>query len=204
MSKTFLHVGCGTSHKEQTTFGFNKAEWNEIRLDLNPKVEPDIVSNILDMSSVQNQSVDAVFSSHNIEHLFPYQVRTALEEFKRVLKQDGFLVLTCPNIKALGTYLTEDKVLDPLYESESGSVSPIDILYGFRPSLAAGNHFMAHKCGFTINILKACLRESGFISIAIFDRAKPFFDIWSIATVEISTDSKLRQLATEHFPSVNN
>ena len=200
MNKTFLHIGCGHNKKSDTTPGFNQEFWVEKRVDINPDVSPDILADMLDMSMIPSGSIDAVFSSHNIEHLYPYQVNTALKEFHRVLDDNGYLVITCPNIKALGHLLTEDKVLETLYESESGPVTAIDILYGFRPSLALGNHYMAHRCGFTKKILIACLKEASFKSIASFDRASPEFDIWTIASKQIIEREKLSDLALSHFP----
>ena len=75
--KTFLHVGCGPKHKDQTTRGFNTPDWTELRLDIDKNVNHDIVGTMLDMSAVADASVDAVFSSHNIEHLYPHEVPLA-------------------------------------------------------------------------------------------------------------------------------
>ena len=70
--QTFLHVGCGPKRKEKTTRGFNTPNWAEIRLDIDPSAAPDITGTMTDMSGVASASVDAVFSSHNIEHLYPH------------------------------------------------------------------------------------------------------------------------------------
>ena len=72
--KTFLHVGCVPKHKDQTTRGFNSVDWTELRLDIDQSVQPDIIGTMTDMSAVPSESVDAVFSSHNIEHLYPHEV----------------------------------------------------------------------------------------------------------------------------------
>ena len=91
---TFLHIGCGPKRKNQTTKAFNSPEWIEQRLDIDQSVNPDIVGTMTEMSAVANESVDAIFSSHNIEHLYAHEVPVALAEFKRVLKPTGFLVIT--------------------------------------------------------------------------------------------------------------
>ncbi len=96
MEKVFLHVGCGTQRKGPATPGFNSDQWREIRLDINPSVSPDVIGTMTDMSAVPSASVDAIYSSHNIEHLYPHEVPVALAEFRRVLKDDGFTVITCP------------------------------------------------------------------------------------------------------------
>ena len=86
--KIFLHVGCGHLNKS-SCLGFENDNWKEIRLDIDKNVNPDIVGTLTDMKSVETGSVDAVYSSHNIEHIFPHEVPIALREFYRVLKEDG-------------------------------------------------------------------------------------------------------------------
>ncbi len=66
--KSFLHVGCGPKRKDRTTRGFNTPEWTEIRLDIDASVQPDVIGTMTDMSAVASGSVDAIYSSHNIEH----------------------------------------------------------------------------------------------------------------------------------------
>ena len=96
--KKFLHVGCGQKDKRNTTKGFNSEEWHETRLDIDESVKPDIVGSITDLATIPSGTFDALFSSHNIEHLYPHLVPIALKEFRRVLKHDGFLVITCPDL----------------------------------------------------------------------------------------------------------
>ena len=54
--KTFLHVGCGPKRKNQTTRGFNTADWTELRLDIDASVAPDIIGTMTDMSAVADAS----------------------------------------------------------------------------------------------------------------------------------------------------
>jgi predicted SAM-dependent methyltransferase len=108
--KTFLHVGCGPKRKDQTTRGINVPEWSEQRLDIDASVAPDIIGTMTDMSAVADAAVDAVFSSHNIEPLYPHEVPLALAEFKRVLKPDGFVVITCPDLQSVCALVAEDKL----------------------------------------------------------------------------------------------
>lgn len=147
--KRFLHVGCGRATKPNTTPGFNNDMWQEIRFDIDPECAPDIVGTIVEMSDVATASVDAIFSSHNIEHIYPHEVPLAIKEFMRVLTDDGFVVLTCPDLQSVCAAIARDKLLEPLYISPAGPIAPIDILFGHRPQIAAGKHYMAHKCGFT-------------------------------------------------------
>ena len=159
--KTFLHVGCGPQYKSQIK-GFDNENWKEIRFDIDEKVDPDIVGTLLDMSAVETGSVDAIYSSHNIEHVFPHEVPIVLREFHRVLNDDGMVVLVCPDLQSVCEAVVDDKLLQPLYESPAGPISPIDILYGHRQFIARGNEYMAHKGGFTYSVLNDVFLEAGF------------------------------------------
>lgn len=199
--KTFLHVGCGQKTQNQTTSGFASAlEWSELRFDIDPSVSPDIEGTILEMSGVPDASVDAIFSSHNIEHVYPHEVPVALCEFIRVLRPDGFVILTCPDLQSVAALIAEDKLTHSAYESPAGPITPLDILYGHRVSMAAGNLYMAHKCGFTKTVLQGTLLEAGFSSVGTLSRGHPFYDLWAVASKRERTEIELRELAAGHLP----
>jgi len=194
---TFLHVGCGQKRKDRTTKALSS--WNELRFDIDESVQPDLVGTMTDMSSVSSESVDAVFSSHNIEHLYPHEVPVALSEFLRVLKPDGFAVITCPDLQAVCALVAEDKLTEPAYTSPAGPIAPLDILYGHRPPMARGNLYMAHRCGFTEKVLSGTLQSSGFKRVASMKRGSPYFDLWALATKADLNEEELLQLAKNHF-----
>jgi predicted SAM-dependent methyltransferase len=199
--KSFLHVGCGPKRKDRTTKGFNTPDWTEIRLDIDPSVSPDVIGTMTDMSAVASESVDAVYSSHNIEHLYPHEVPLALTEFLRVLKPDGFFVVTCPDLQSVCALIAEDKLTEAAYTSPAGPIAPIDILYGHSPAMAQGNLYMAHRCGFTQKVLSGTLQSSGFRTVATMARGRaPFFDLFALASKSERPASEMRELATLHFP----
>lgn len=203
MTKTFLHVGCGAAYKDGTTEGFSGSDWDELRLDIDANVKPDILSTMLDMSVVAACAVDALYSSHNIEHLYWHEVPVALAEFKRVLKDDGFAVITCPDLQSVCALIAQDKLTDTAYVSPAGPIAPLDILYGYRPSMARGNLYMAHRCGFTQKVLTEALQAAGFASVATMRRGYPSFDLYAVATKNMASESELRALAAAHFPAGN-
>ena len=197
--KTFLHVGCGPKQKDRTTRGFNTSNWKELRFDIDEAVQPDLVGTMTDMSSVASGSVDAVFSSHNIEHLYPHDVPVALAEFLRVLKPDGFAVITCPDLQSVCALIAEDKLTEPAYTSPAGPIAPLDILYGHRPAMARGNLYMAHRCGFTQKVLTGTLQAAGFAAVAAKRRGHPYYDLWALGTASALPEPELRELALAHF-----
>ena len=198
--KTFIHVGCGHKRKDRTTKALST--WNELRFDIDESVQPDLVGTMTNMSSVSSASVDAVFSSHNIEHLYPHEVPVALSEFLRVLKPDGIAVITCPDLKSVCALIADDKLTDPAYTSPAGPIAPLDILYGLRPAMARGNLFMAHRCGFTQKVLTATLQAAGFKSIAAMSRGHPYFDLWAVASKAELSEDQMKTLALEHITPV--
>ena len=197
----FLHVGCGPRYKERTTLGFNRPDWKEIRYDINPLTNPDIVGDVLDLKQVETNSMQAVFSSHNIEHLYPHQVPICLREFHRVLLPYGHLVIVCPNLQKVAKYIAQGQLTTPLYISNTGPISALDILYGHIESVKSGNEYMSHKTGFIKESLLQEVKDAGFESAVAIARPAPYFDLWMVAVKSKVNRAVLRHLAREHFPS---
>ena len=197
---TFLHVGCGRNTKADTTAGFNNEQWHEVRFDLDPGCAPDIIGSIIDMSAIADASFDAIFSAHSIEHIHAHEVPLALKEFVRVLTDDGFVVLTCPDLQVVCEAIARDKLLEPLYASTAGPIAPIDIVFGHRASIAAGNLYMAHKCGFTYSVLSRLFLSFGFKSVYGGPRGVPPFDLWIIAFKEAKAEAELAALGRQYLP----
>jgi ubiquinone/menaquinone biosynthesis C-methylase UbiE len=177
--KIVLNVGCGYPLRQKLHRHFHGPEWREVRLDLDPAVQPDIVCSITDMRPVSANTIDAVWSSHNLEHLQRHEVPLALGEFMRVLKPQGLLLLTLPDLQQVAQLVVDDKLEDLAYQSPSGPVTPLDMIFGHTASLARGNRYMAHRTGFTARTLHQALVEAGFVEVRL--RAGGSFDLWATA-----------------------
>ena len=177
--KTVLNVGCGYPLRQKLHRHFHGPEWRELRLDQDPAVCPDIVCSITDMRPVAGNTVDAIWSSHNLEHLQRHEVPQALAEFIRVLKPRGLLLLTLPDLQQVAQLVVEDRLEDQAYHSSSGPITPLDMIFGHTASLAHGNPFMAHRTGFTARTLNKALVEAGFVEVSL--RAGTAFDLWATA-----------------------
>lgn len=176
--KRVLHVGCGVANPQKLHASFRGADWEEVRMDIDPAVKPDIVSDMTDMSVVADASVEAVWSSHNVEHLFAHQVPVALAEFYRVIKFGGFALITLPDIQAVAEHIARGNLEQPLYQSPGGPISALDITYGFGAAIARGNVFMAHKTAFTAQTLGNKLHQAGFVNVQV---KRELFDLWAVA-----------------------
>lgn len=177
--KTLLHIGCGQANPERLPDCFKNGTWQEITLDIDPRVEPSIVASITDMNPVKDGSIDAVWSSHNLEHLEGYAVPKAMKEIHRVLKPGGFVLITLPDIQKICQIIANGSLEEVLYRSPVGPITPLDVLFGHQDSIARGNHFMAHRTGFDAARLSDQLHKTGFNEIRV--RKGNAFDLWAIA-----------------------
>ena len=197
LMKIFLHAGCGSLYKS-SCLGFNNDNWKEIRFDIDESVKPDIVGTLTDMNSVETGSIDAVYSSHNIEHLYPHEVPIALREFYRVLKEDGMVSISCPDLQSVCEAVAQDKLVEPLYNSPTGPISPIDILYGRRTSIARGNEYMVHKGGFTYSTLYKAFKEVGFQAMA---GGRKGYNLYLVAFKQRKPDVEIKKIVSQFIPN---
>jgi len=176
--KIVLNVGCGYPARHGLHASFQGSAWREVRLDIDPAVNPDIVCSIIDMQPVATGSIDAVWSSHNLEHLYRHEVPIALGEFNRVLRPGGQVLLTLPDLQRIAELVASDGLEDEAYRSPSGPITPLDMIYGHTPSLARGNRHMAHKSGFTARSLRRLLLDTGFAGVTL---QRDGFALWARA-----------------------
>lgn len=189
----FLHVGCGRKRKAQTIQALNTPEWEEVTLDIDESVDPDIVDKLPELAKVPPDSFDVVYSSHSIEHLYPHEVPVALMAFHRVLKSDGIVIIRCPDLQAIGERLASGDLETPIYDSSLGPVAPIDMLYGFRASLQQGNLYMAHHTGFTSKTLTTALQQAGFKG-CITAVGQTSLELWGVGTKYPTTAEAINKL----------
>ena len=201
--QSFLHVGCGGSKKQDAAPGFRGDNWHEIRLDMDVTVAPYIVASMTDMSVAPDVAVYAIYSSHNIEHLYAHEVLLAFAEFYRVLKPSGFLVLTCPDLRSICCLVVEDKLDAPAYVTSSGeTIAALAVIFGHRRVMAEGNLFMAHRYSFTQRTLMKAAKEAGF-KIGHSIQRPATFDLWLLAIKSEASMDTLMQQAQVFLPMQN-
>jgi SAM-dependent methyltransferase len=163
--RVFLNAGCGTFDDSRLPRFFHK--WQEIRVDVDASLKPDLVASIADLSAIPDASVDAVWSAHCVEHLFAYEVPRALGEFRRVLRKNGFACIIVPDLQAIAHWIATDRLHETIYQSTAGPVTAHDMIWGFGPAIAHGKTGMAHHCGFAPTLFLECLKRAGFGEIVL-------------------------------------
>lgn len=180
-----LHVGCG-----RATLPDIYNTFDEVRLDIDPDVNPDVVASMTQLGEIGK--FDSVYSSHNLEHLYPNEVPVALSEFRRVLEPNGFLIVLTPDIEGLTI------CGDVLYESEAGPITALDLIYGHRSEIP-DNPNMAHHTGFTRDILQDELEAAGF-EFVVVGRGS-LYSLWAIACPQTPPKDKMAEISKLFFHS---
>jgi SAM-dependent methyltransferase len=160
-----LHVGAGSSTPDKLPKVFKN--YHEVRLDIDPRCKPDIVSSMTRMKLVDDNSVDAIWCSHALEHLANHEVQPTLQEWRRVLKDDGFALMTMPDLQQAAKMIAEGRMMEMIYESPIGPITPLDIVFGHSGSIELGHVNMQHRTGFTMSRLKAELRAADFVQVTV-------------------------------------
>lgn len=189
--KRVLNAGSGSYAARKLHPVFVRNVWQEVRIDIDPQAEPDVVSSITDMrSSCRPQSFDAIWSSHTLEHLYTPEVPLALVEFNRVLKPDGFALITSPDLEAVAALVLERGLHHVVYTSPAGPITALDMLFGHTELIAEGHLYMAHKTGFTSASLGQRLVEAGF-PVAIVKREG--VDLWALGLMHEADQASIQR-----------
>jgi SAM-dependent methyltransferase len=187
--RVLVNVGCGPLGGGKLPAYFDG--WKQLRVDVDPAVQPDILADLTDLSPIPDGSADAVWAAHCIEHLYEHQVPVALAEFRRVLRDDGFACVIVPDLQSVGTYLVADRLHEPAYQSAAGPVTPHDIIFGFGAAIAEGRASMAHRCGFTPGMLQRCFRQVPFAEV-LLRRRVPQLELAAVARATPAIDDAER------------
>jgi SAM-dependent methyltransferase len=189
--KRVLNSGSGPRSGNSLHATFRNSAWRDVRMDIDPATVPDVVGSITDMrSSISSGSFDAVWSSHSLEHLYSYEVPSALSEFRRILKPDGFALIRCPDLEVVASVLLDHGPDYVTYVSPIGPITPLDMLFGHSASVAAGKRDMAHKTGFTAARLGQLLLKAGFATVLARTER---FDLWALALMARANKSAIQR-----------
>lgn len=175
-----LHVGCGFNSSNRLHAVFKTPQWEEISLDIDSRTQPDISGSIVDMRSyAEDESCDAIWASHVLEHLPRHDVGRALAEFRRVLVPSGFALIRTPDIESVAQFIVEGRIHDTIYTSPAGPITPLDMLYGHGESIKRGSDAMRHGTAFTQDSMAQDLLQAGFGELRA-TRTKTY-EVWAIA-----------------------
>lgn len=157
---------------------FDPSAWTEVRIDIDPRAAPDLQGSISDLRGLADDgSFDAIWCSHCLEHLHDHEVLPALREFRRILRHEGFAIVSCPNLEAVAKVIAGEDVESVAYLSPAGPIRLLDMVFGHGPSIEAGRVHMAHKTGFTADRLGRLAMQAGFREARLLEGEN--YDLWA-------------------------
>lgn len=142
--KKIVDLGCGNNKYETD-------EGDVLTVDIREDVKPDYRCDLAKLPFA-NGEFDIVFSSHTLEHFPRADVEGVLDEWIRILKDDGELRLVVPNIKWAAERIMKDKIDNDVMNVVLGAQS-------FEENF--------HKFFFTPETLGKMLTERGFKHIDV-------------------------------------
>jgi SAM-dependent methyltransferase len=187
--RVLVNVGCGPPGGGGVPRYFDG--WRHLRVDVDPSVQPDILADLTDLSPIADGTADAVWASHCIEHLYEHQVVVALQEFRRILRADGFICVIVPDLQTVARYVVDDRLHETIYQSAAGPVTAHDVFFGFGEAIANGRTAMAHRCGFTPGMIQRCFHGMAFAEL-VLRRRTAALELVALARATPSTDEMQR------------
>lgn len=167
VESTVLNIGSGYPLRQRLPPVFQGPEWRELRHDPSPEAGADILCPLTDLAPVATGSIDAVWSSHNLIHLYRHEVPLALSEFLRVLRPGGLLLASVLDLRRVCESIAAGALDDEVYRAPSGPITPLDMLYGHVASIGQGAGYMTHRSGFTSTTLGNLLVDAGFFGVEV-------------------------------------
>ena len=188
-----LNAGSGPPGANSLPLAFDRFGWKELRIDIDPRNGADCVGSIADMRSfIEDASFDAIWCSHCLEHLYDHEAEPALSEFKRILRDDGFALISSPNMDAIAKLLVSEDIESVAYVAPAGPIRLLDMIFGHSRSIEAGHAHMAHKTGFTADRLGRMATKAGFSETRVLEGDN--LDLWAVLMMAKADVSALAAL----------
>jgi len=134
-----LHLGCGDKYLP----GFK-------HVDARPATHVDFVSDVSQLSFIEDGSCDEIYACHVLEHFGRLKYQPVIEEWSRVLKKGGLLRVSVPDFDAIVEEYRQNKNLQ----------SVLGLLYGGQ-TYEQNYHYMA----FNFETLSDVLKKNRFSRI---------------------------------------
>jgi len=147
-----LHLGCW--HRYIPGF---------VHIDLCDMPHIDYKTSIDDLSMIEDERVELIYSSHNFEYFDRIQAPNVLKEWNRVLKVGGVLRMAVPDFDKLIEVYNKTKELEKI----------LGPLYGIMEiNTKNGKEILYHKTVYNFVSLKKILEDNGFRNVKRYDWRK--------------------------------
>lgn len=188
-----LNIGCGP---KGAPVPVQYEGWEVVRLDIEPRHEPDLLMDALDIGNIAHGQFDASYASHFLEHIYPVDLERFFIGLYRALSPEGWCEFRVPDALAACVAAAEAGTLEvPCYESAAGTVTAWDILYGYLPFQMAMGRNMTHHNAFSRETLTGTLQLYGFDQVYV---ARNQFEMCAIGCKTDLPDAIKEQLGVHN------
>lgn len=166
--KRVLHLESGAEGETALhNFFRSSTEWLEVRVDADPSNKPNYMGNMRDFSMVPDGSMEGVWIGQKLQLLYHHEVVGVLRECLRVLKTDGVMMLSVPNIAKVASDIMSDRLEVPLFKAGQGDVCSVDVIHGHRKILQKKGDAALHRMSYSANTIAGKLSQAGFRNIQV-------------------------------------
>jgi hypothetical protein len=147
-----LNLGCG----DKILPGYINVDVAESRAGK----RPDVICDLRQLTSFENESADEILSVHVIEHFWRWEALDILKEWMRVLRPGGTMILECPNLLSACEAL--------LANPDAGASPGKDgqrTMWVFYGDPAWRDPLMVHRWGYTPRSLAQLMEEAGLVNV---------------------------------------
>ena len=123
-------------------------------IDIRPEADPDIIDDAFELKTIQNNSVELIYSSHMLEHLNYDETKSALKLWYSKLIDGGILRLAVPDFESVCRRYIYNRNIEDVLHSVCGSQK---------------HEFDYHYNIFDEERLRSLLLEAGFKSISRYN-----------------------------------
>ena len=149
-----LHLGCG----DVKIGGYVNVDVRKYPIYRNDyRVVPDVIDDMTELRQFTEESVSVIYVCHALEHLTRFQYKNAMKRWYRLLKKDGILRISVPDMQSLCEYYVE-----------TGDLNSI------RGTIYGGQTYKEnfHFWGWDFKELKNDLEQVGFHDVNKYDWSK--------------------------------
>jgi glycosyltransferase involved in cell wall biosynthesis len=147
-----LNLGCG----DKILPGYINVDVAESRAGK----KPDVICDLRQLTSFENESADEILSVHVIEHFWRWEALDILKEWVRVLRPGGTMILECPNLLSACEALLANP--DAGASPGEGGQRTMWVFYG---DPAWHDPLMVHRWGYTPRSLAQLMEEAGLANV---------------------------------------
>ncbi len=162
--KIRLNLGCG----DKILQGYINVDFSSSRKGN----KPDIIADLRSLE-FEKSYADEILSVHVIEHFFLWEAKDLLTHWREILKDNGKLILECPNILTAAEFLMKEPYAAAKADGKDGQMT-MWALYG-DPGWK--DPLMMHKWGYIPETLIELVKSCGYKNVrqepAMFKKRDP-------------------------------